>query len=142
MGILNKNKPRCVFITPCMKGGDSMSKYGAILLSISWIFCIAATSYALENQRTDSPDLTLRQAAEALQITGAVKSVNAEAGTVVVTKKFRDKTIEVLAVTDKGTKISRGDETKSLSDIRDGDTVAVVYTRKDSVNLAKSISLQ
>ena len=91
-----------------------MRNYAVVLLAISWIFSIAVTSYALENQGTDSPDLTLRQAAEALQITGAVKSVNAEAGSVVITKKFGDKTIEVLAVIDKDTRISRGDETRTL----------------------------
>jgi hypothetical protein len=61
---------------------------------------------------------------------------------ITVTKKFKDKTTEVIAVTDKATKIAKGKELKGLQDIKAGDKVIVVYTKKGEVNLAKSISLK
>ena len=119
-----------------------MKKYIFFLLSIFFAFCISTVSYASENQEAESHDFKLQHASKALQITGAVKSVNEGAGTIIVTKKFKDKTLEVLAVTDKETKITKGDETKGFHDIKAGDKVALVYIKKGEVNLAKSISLK
>jgi len=119
-----------------------MKKCLIVLLSLSFAFCIEASSYASENQKAESHDFKLRQASKALQITGAVKSVSEGAGTITVTKKFKDKTIEIVAVTDMETKIAKGNEKKSLQDIKAGDNVAVVYTKKDDANLAKSIFLK
>jgi len=113
-----------------------------VFLSLCFAFCLVSALYASENQKTASHDFTLQQAAKALQITGTVASVNDAAGTIAVTKKIKDKTIQVMAVTDKETKIKKADELKSLHDIKAGDKVAVVYTRKGEVNLAKTISLK
>ena len=119
-----------------------MKKCILIFLSFFFAFGIATTSYASENQKAQAHDFKLLPASKALQISGVVKSVNEGAGTVTVTKKFKDKAIEVIAVTDKETKIAKGNEKKSLHDIKDGDKVVVVYTTKGEVNLAKSISLK
>ena len=119
-----------------------MKKYIVLLLSLSFVFSITATLYASENQKEKSYDFKLQQASKALQITGEVKSVNEGAGTIMITKKFKDKTIEVLAVTDKETKIVKGKERKSLSDIKAGDKVVVAYNKKGEVNIAQSISLK
>ena len=119
-----------------------MKKWILFLLSLSFAFYIATVVYASENQKTESNDFKLQQASKTLQITGAVKSLNEGAGTITVTKKFKDKTIEVLAVTDKETKILKGKEKKSLSDIKVGNKVVVVYNKKGEVNLAQSISLK
>jgi len=120
----------------------SVKKYILILLSSFFAFCIATISYASENQKAQSHDFKLMPASKALQISGAVQSVNEGAGTIIVTKKFKDKTIEVIAVTDQETKIAKGNEKKSLHDIKAGDKVIVVYAKKGEVNLAKSITLQ
>jgi Cu/Ag efflux protein CusF len=119
-----------------------MKKCILVLLSFSFAFCLITASYAFENQKTASPDFKLQQASKASQITGTVKAINEGAGTIAVTKKFKDKTVEIIAVTAKETKIIKADEQKSLHDIKAGDKVAVVYTRKGEVNLAKSISLK
>jgi hypothetical protein len=113
-----------------------------VLLALSFTFCIAIVSYASDNQKAGSHDVKLQQASKALQITGTVKSINENAGSLAVTKKFKDKTIEVIAVTDKETKIAKGNVQQSFHDIKAGDRVVVVYTQKGAVNLAKSISLQ
>ena len=119
-----------------------MRKYILFLLSLSFTFCIATASYASENQKAESHDFKLQQASKALQITGTVKSVNEGAGAIVVTKKFKDKTLEILAVTDKETKITKGDEPKGLHDINAGDKVAVVYIKKGEVNITKRQELK
>jgi Cu/Ag efflux protein CusF len=119
-----------------------MKKCITVLLFLFFTFCIATASYASETQKAESNDFKLQQASKALQITGAVKSLNEGAGTITVTKKFKDKTIDVIAVTDKETKIAKGKELKSLQDLKAGDKVVVVYTKKGEVNLAKSISLK
>ncbi|MFZ3138210.1 MAG: hypothetical protein WA126_12570 [Thermodesulfovibrionales bacterium] len=119
-----------------------MKKCIRVLLALSFVFCIATVSYASENQKAQSQDFKLQQASKTFQITGVVKSLNEGAGTITVTKKFKDKTIEVIAVTDKETKIAKGNEKKSLQDIKAGGKVVVVYTKKGEVNLAKSISLK
>ena len=122
-----------------------MKKCIHVLLSLSFAICIATASYASEEQKAQpqkSKDFKLMQASKALQITGVVKIVNEGAGTITVTKKFKDKTIEVMAVTDKETKIAKGNEKKSLHEFKVGDKVVVVYTKKGEVNLAKSISLK
>jgi hypothetical protein len=113
-----------------------------VLLSLSFTFCIAIVSYASDSQKQESHDFKLQQASKAMQITGTVKSINEGDGTLAVTKKFKDKTIEVLVLTDRETKIAKGDVQQSFHDIKAGDSVVVVYTKKDAVNLAKSISLQ
>jgi len=119
-----------------------MKKCIAVLLSLSFIFCIAAVSYSSENPKAQSQDFKLQQASKALQITGAVKSVNEGVNTITVTKKLKDKITEVIAVTDTATKIAKGNEKKSLHDIKAGDKVVVVYTKKGEVNIAQSISLK
>ena len=119
-----------------------MKKWILFLLSLSFTFHIATVAYASENQEAASDDFKLQQASNALQVTGEVKSVNEGAGTITVTKKFKDKTIDVTAVTGKGTKIAKGNEKKSLYDIKAGNKVVVVYTKKGDVNLAQSISLK
>jgi hypothetical protein len=119
-----------------------VKKYILILLSLSFAFCITTTPYASENQKAQSHDFKLQHASKALQISGTVKSVNEGAGTVTVTKKFKDKAIEIISVTDKETKITKGNEKKSLHDIKDGDKVVVVYIKKGEVNLAKIITSQ
>jgi hypothetical protein len=116
--------------------------FKTVLLSLSFIFCIATVSYASENPKAQSQDFKLQQASKALQITGVVKSVNEGAGTITVTKKLQAKTTEVIAVADKATNITKGNEKISLDDINIGDKVVVVYTRKGEVNLAKSIFLK
>jgi len=119
-----------------------LKKCISVFLSLCFAFCTMTASYASENQKAASPDFKLQQASKASQITGTVKAINEVAGTIAVTKKFKDKTVEIIAVTDKDTKIAKGNEIKSLHDIKAGDKVAVVYTRKGEVNLAKSISLK
>jgi hypothetical protein len=113
-----------------------------VLLSLSFTFCIAIVSYASDSQKEGSHDFRLQQASKALQITGTVKSVNEGDGSLAVTKKFKDKTIEVIALTDKETRIAKGNVQQSFHDIKAGDSVVVVYTKKGAVNLAKSISLR
>jgi uncharacterized protein YpmS len=113
-----------------------------ILLSLSFTFCIAIVSYASDSQKEESHNFKLQQASKAMQITGTVKSINEGAGSLAVTKKFKDKTIEVIVFTDKETKIAKGDVQQSFQDIKTDDSVVVVYTKKGAVNLAKSISLQ
>ncbi len=119
-----------------------MKKCILLLLSFSFIFCITTAAYASENSKAESDDFKLQQASKALQISGEVKSVNEGTGTITVTKKFRDKTIEVMASTDKETKIAKGNEEKSLYDIKIGNKVVIVYIKKDGMNLAQSISLK
>ncbi len=114
----------------------------SVLLFFCFALCIAATSDASEMQIAQSGDFKLLPASKALQVSGTVKSVNESAGTIAVTKIFRDKTIEVTVVTDKGTKIAKGSETKNLYDIKAGDKIVVVYDKKGEMNLAKSIMLQ
>jgi hypothetical protein len=120
----------------------SVKKCLLVLLSLSFTFCIAIASYASDSQKAEPHDFKLQQASKALQITGTVKSINEGAGSLAVTKKFKDKTIEVIALTDKETKIAKGNVRQSFHDIKAGDSVVVVYTKKGAVNLAKSISLQ
>jgi hypothetical protein len=120
----------------------SVKKCIFILLSFFFAFCIATTSYASENQKDQSHDFKLLPASKSLQISGAVQSVNEGAGTITVTKKFKDKTIAVTAVTDQETKIMKGNEKRGLSDIKAGDKIVVVYTKKGEVNLARSITFQ
>jgi len=119
-----------------------MKKWILFLLSLSFAFYIATAAYASENQGTASHDFKLQQASKALQVTGKVNSVNEDAGTITVTKNFKDKTIAVTAVTDKETKIAKGNEKKSLYDIKVGNKVVVVYIKEGGVNLAQSISLK
>ena len=119
-----------------------MNKFIFALLCLCVIFCTAITSAASDNKKAESYDVKLQQASKALQISGEAIAVNEGAGTITVTKKFKDKTIQVMAVTDKETKIAKGNETKSLHDIHFGDKVVVVYTKKGDVNLAKHIILQ
>ena len=113
-----------------------------LLLSLSLTLCFVTASYGSDNHKAASQDFKLQQASKASQITGQVKSVNEGAGTITATKKFKDKIIEVTAVTDKGTEILRGKERKSLSDIKVGSKVVIAYIQKDGVNLAQSISLK
>ena len=119
-----------------------MKKFILILLFLSLAFCRATHSFAFENNTAQSHDFKLQHASKALQISGEVRAVNESAGTISLTKKFKDKTIEVMAVTDTETIITKGKEIKSIQDIKAGDKVIVVYTKNGAVNLAKSITLK
>jgi hypothetical protein len=119
-----------------------MKKCTTVLLFLFFAFCIATTSYTAETQKVQSSDFKLQQASKVLQITGSVKSLNEVANSITVTKKFKDKIIEVTAITDKETKITKGNELKSLRDINAGDRVVVIYNKKGELNLAKSIFLK
>lgn len=119
-----------------------MKKCIFFLLSLSLAFCISTASYASESQKSSSHDFKLLKASEALQITGEAKSVNEGAGTIIVAKKFRDETIEVNILVDNETQIVQGSEKKTLHDIKTGDKVVAVYTKKNEMNIAQSISLQ
>jgi hypothetical protein len=111
-------------------------------MSLFFAVCIATISVATENKKSQPHDFKLIPASKGLQISGTVQSVNMGAGTITVTKKFKDKSIEVIAVTDQETKITKGDEKKNLNEIKAGDKAIVVYTKKGEVNLAKSITIR
>jgi hypothetical protein len=119
-----------------------MKKQISLLLSIILVLSVTAISFASKEQNTQSHSFRLMQAATSLQITGTAKSINAEAGTLTVSKKFKDKTIEVTAGIDNKTKIMKGEEKKGIQDITAGAKVILVYTGEDGKNRAKSISIQ
>jgi len=119
-----------------------MEKQISLLLSIILVLSVTGISFASKEQNAQSHSFRLMQAATSLQITGTAKSINAETGTLTVSKKYKDKTIEITAGIDNRTKIMKGEEEKRLKDIKTGDKVVVVYTKKGEVNLAKSISLK
>lgn len=112
------------------------------LLLCFTVLSIAAISDASENRASQSHDFQLLPAAKAVQITGIVQSISREAGTIAVTKKFKETTIAVVAVADQKTKIMKGDQEKTLSDIAPGDKVILVYSKEGEKNRAKSIALQ
>jgi len=120
----------------------AMKYYLSALLCLLFTLCIATTLYAAEDREMQSRDFQLLPASNALQISGAVQSVNRDAGTITVAKKFKDKTLTVTALADQETQIMKGDQKKDLSDIVTGDKVVVVYIVKGERTLAKSILLQ
>ena len=119
-----------------------MKKCIFFLLSLFFAFCISTVSYASESQKSSSHDFKLLKASEALQITGEAKSVDGGTGTIIVAKKFGDETIAVNILVTNETQIVQGSEKKALHDIKIGDKVVAVYTKKNEMNIAQSISLQ
>jgi ribosomal protein S1 len=98
-----------------------MKKATAIIISVLFIFALAATSFA----------------AGVKQVTGSVTAVDAKANTLTVKGKKGD----VAVSTDAKTTVMAGKDKKTLADVKAGDKVTVKYTEADGKNVAKSVSI-
>ena len=100
-----------------------MKKLVGIGMAVVLALGIAATSYGAE-QGARAEHGTKKEASTK---TGVVKKVDAQAKTVtvMVTREL------TFFVTD-DTKIVQGDAVKTLADVKEGDTVTIVYTRESA----------
>jgi ABC-type Fe3+-hydroxamate transport system substrate-binding protein len=106
------------------------------LLLLIFAFCFSATA-----AEPKVPDLSkLPGVAKVLQVTGEVKTVDANSITVV--KKRKEKVITVTAAFDSATVVEKDKVTKTVANIKVGDRVVVKYTSKDGKNIAKSVVIK
>jgi len=108
-----------------------------VLLVLAGSICIACYVFAKDGGEVH--EYQLQQASQALQITGVVKTFQESPNTLTVSKKFGDKTMEVVLLADPETKLINFGVQNRFQDIKAGDKVVVVYLKKDEVNHAKSI---
>ena len=111
------------------------------ILLLSLILVFAATSIAFAGKEKTVPS-ALPVAATAQQITGEVKTINAGAMSINVTKRCGDKDMESVITVEKETKISKDKEEKAFADIKTGDKVVAKYTKIGAKNIAESIVLK
>jgi Cu/Ag efflux protein CusF len=100
-----------------------------MIFSVIVVFSLAAQVLAADKPK--SPD-GIKFAA------GTMKSLDAEAKTIVITTKDGDFSI----VCDDSTMFASGSDGKALSDINEGDIVAAVYKEVEGKNVAKSITFK
>lgn len=75
------------------------------------------------------------------QVTGEVKTVDATAKTIAITKMVKGKDVDIVVTVDDKTKITMGKEKKALADVKVGDKVKVKYEVKDGNNIARRMAL-
>lgn len=100
-----------------------------IIFSVIMVFSLAGQALAADKPK--SPE-GIKFAA------GTMKSLDAEAKTIVITTKDGDVSI----VCDDSTMFASGSDGKALSDINEGDIVAAVYKEVEGKNVAKSITFK
>jgi hypothetical protein len=133
-----------------MKGGDSMKKVIAIVVSVLFVLSVAGLSFAAEEKKAaPAPAVEKKEAAPApapakaekkapakvKQVTGEVAAVDAAAKTLTIKGKKGD----VALTADDKTTVKVGKEKKSLADVKAGDKATVKYTEADGKNVVKSV---
>ena len=117
-----------------------------VILSILFVLSVTSISLAVEEGKPDPTMLPklmkLPGVAKVQQITGQIRAVNADAMTITVTKKIRDKVIEAIVTVDDKTKITKENVEKTFSDMKIGENVIVKYTKVDKKNIAKRIAIK
>jgi Cu/Ag efflux protein CusF len=117
-----------------------MMKNGRILLlTLVSLIAVVSMAFAAAGEKTDVPS-ALPVAANIQQITGEIKAVNSKS--VTVAKKLGNKVIAATVAVNDQTKITKGKESKTLTDIKAGDKAVVQYTKTGNKNVAKSIDLK
>jgi Cu/Ag efflux protein CusF len=109
-----------------------------MMMSIFSIFCMLfifglsiATEQTIEHQE-------VIKVKERNTLKGKVNNVDLETKTITVNKRNKD---FLITVNDE-TKISRGKESKSLTDVNVGDKIRVTYSEVDGERIAKNISIR
>jgi hypothetical protein len=102
------------------------------ILCMLFIFGLSiATEKTIEHQE-------VTKVKERNTLKGKVNNVDLEMKTITVTKRNKD---FLITVNDE-TKISRGKESKSLTDVNVGDRIRVTYSEVDGERIAKNISIR
>lgn len=109
-----------------------MKKTIAVVLSLIFILAVTSVTFAAEKHAAPAP------AAKAVEkhVKGDITAVDANAMTVTVKGKKGDVTVTV----DAKTEFKLGKDKKTVSDLKVGEKVKILYHEADGKNIAKSIS--
>jgi Cu/Ag efflux protein CusF len=119
-----------------------MKKAIAIVLSVMFVFALSTVTFAAEKKEaTPQAEKKMEKKtkkAGMMRLSGEVTTVDAEAKTVTVKGRMKEVTVSV----DDKTAIKAGKEKKTLTDLKAGDKVHVVYAEADGKSVAQRISLR
>ncbi|HCL80973.1 MAG TPA: hypothetical protein DHW81_01705 [Nitrospiraceae bacterium] len=122
-----------------------MKKIFALMAALMMVVAFGGSTFAEEAKKAEEPAKAAEPAKEVKKasekgkkVTGEVTAVDTKANTITVKGKKGESTCEVTA----DTKITAGEEAKTLADVKVGDKVTCKHVEKDGKSVCKSLKIK